>query len=481
MIEVKRDHSLNIPDIITPMTSEGTRNNPSGVNGTTAEQSKVAGIIEPIIKIGNFTALIGQISYMELTCQRVPSIHIVLDDVMGITQVLDAPNNDNLLQLQIIPATDNTYRKINLQFYITDSSIGDSQITLDGIYYAPRLYDNVMKAYGQISTYELFDSVSSEYGLGFSSNISDSSDVRWIYNPNHNVLELLGDQIDFSGANSSDVTTQDVHVFDWWIGWWNELNLVDVYNEYRDVVPDDKMKVWVESAVAKIASDEKSEAEEMLRMFTNAPHMTNSQIYMRDSYTPNTQIASATDINFEVYYMENIEQISTVVMDGDIKNNIRMAYEYGGEVFGEYDYLTRRACRNILYSKINGNCIDVVMRYPLFGYPKGSKVNVYWFDVNNHMTSEIQDEANKQLNSNIPVPDSLKMDDAKFIINKTISGQYYIIDTTLIYDYGHWEHKFTLGRPADQVQRIRDIAGSGEGAQGAQGAQTATVQGAQGA
>ena len=85
---------------------------------------------------------------------------------------------------------------------------------------------------------------------------------------------------------------------------------------------------------------------------------------------------------------------------------------------------------------------------------KGEKVNVYWYDINNPYSQDLQDKGNSTISSNIPLPESIKFQDSKMIINKTISGQYYIIDTELAYNAGVWSHKFRLGRYSDQVQRL---------------------------
>lgn len=451
MIEVRRDHHLELLEIRVPITNNGETG-----QGEVKQQTKVDGILAPLVRIGEYTIPSSLISYMSLTCHNIPKISIVVDDAMYITKILDSPSNDNRLQLQIIPAVSDTYRKINLMFYISDSVVEGASIMINGTYYIPGIYDSVIKAYGRISTYELFDSISEEYSLGFSSNVSGTQDVRWIYNPNQSIVELMDNQIEFSGADRSNISEQDIHVFDWWIGWWNELNLVDVYKEYNEILSDDQMQVWMESSRSVITAEEDKKTERMLKMFTNAPVMSSTQNYMLD-YTPTTVLPESTDLNLEVYIMDEISSTSTIVVDGDIKNNILARYEYGGEVFGEYDYLTRKACRKILYSKIMGNCIEVIMRAPLFGYIKGSKVNVYWYDINNHATGELQKRLNEQIESNIPLPDNIETAEMQGVINKTVSGQYYIVDTELEYDRGEWRHKFILSRSAKQIQKPSDV------------------------
>lgn len=445
MIEVKRDHNLELPQIVVPITNESGVLREPDAGDIKNQQTKVDGIVAPLIKINNITVHYTQVVSMHLTCSPIPRVDITVDDTMNIASTIDSPNSDNRVQVQIIPSVENTYKKINLVFFITDSSFDGSMLSVSGSYYVPKLYDSFMEAYGQISTYELFDTLSNQLSLGFSSNVSETGDLRWIYNPNRNVVDLMEEQISFAALGSEDVNDQDLHVFDWWIGWNNDINFVDVYQEYASIESEENIRVWIDAIQRKIGSDEESKPEMSMRMFTNMPTLGMSSIYIQE-YRPISLYPEASDINLDVFSMDDISKISTVIMDGDMKNNILMKYIYGGEVFGEYDYLTRRVCRNTLLSKVSGNTIEVTARIPMFGYTKGSKVNLYWFDINNFLTADAQVKMNEEIESNIPLPDSLRTKEADIIINKNVSGQYYIIDTELDYNRGSWEHRFKLGK-----------------------------------
>jgi hypothetical protein len=168
-------------------------------------------------------------------------------------------------------------------------------------------------------------------------------------------------------------------------------------------------------------------------------------------YTPIVNSYGATDRNFEIFRIDEQDRISTLIQDGDIRNDVFRSYEYGGELFGKYDYLTQCATRNMFLGKIYGQTIEVSSSLPILGLMKGGHVNLWWYDVNNYMTS---DADNNDINSNIPLPGNMKDEDNTFIINKTISGQYYILGTELEYSGIEWDCRFKLSRSADSIQRI---------------------------
>ena len=139
-----------------------------------------------------------------------------------------------------------------------------------------------------------------------------------------------------------------------------------------------------------------------------------------------------------------------------MKKNIVENYEYGGEIFGDFDYLTRRATRNMFIRKINSQVIEVKTKNPLLGLMKGGHINMLWYDTNNIIIDKyITDE----VESNIPVGDDFVIGDDKYKINKTISGQYYISNITYEYDGEQgWVTTYILSRSADMINRVNEPA-----------------------
>ena len=457
MISVKFDPRLVLPSIEVPITREPVSGEDN--NYQDRQQSKFDGIVAPLIKLNDYTVDPSQIMEMDLSLNNVPSIYVVISDTAGYFSTMSGPDKDCNIVLQILPRHENTYKKIHLSFRCTQIRIDGIRVIIKGVYSIPNCnwHETFMKPYGKISSYELFESIANMYQLGFASNISNTDDSRWIYNPNLNVIDFLNKEIQYSGSSRSTQHRQDPHVFEWWIDFRNYLHFIDMYQEYNDVIPDDSdyMHIWMDSKLNSISSDSIDVPEKTVAMFTNNPVMQLSELFMGSGYTPES-FTTDTDLNYEVFHMETLDNASTLIVDGDVDKNITSKYIYGGEVFGDYDYLTRKACRNIFLSKIYGNVINVPIDAPLLSLHKGYKVNVYWYDANQPFSSDIQEFNNNTLDSNIPLPDSIIYQDAKYIINKTYSGQYTILGERLRYTQGGiWNHTYKLSRPASKIQKIK--------------------------
>lgn len=440
MIEVKHDHKLQFPQIRVPMYNQDNDEGDQVIN-----QTELEGVLVPLLRFNNTVITFEQVDRMELTCNPVPKIEVWITDFLQIIRQFDQPGRDNILYLQILPPFDDAYKKIQLAFYIEDTDLQGNKVYLRGTYEAPGIFDSEMKPYGMLSTYDLFEQVSNDHQLGFCSNVDDSEDERYIYNPNKNMESFLDQEIVFAGNKP--------HVFTWWIDFWNNLNFVDLYQEYSEILSDEDMQLWL-SDTFKDAS-KPSEPYKQIAAFTNSPAFAASPTFI-PNYQPILNSGSPTDANFEVYSMEDQEASSTVIQDGDVQNDVKMSYKYGGEVFGDFDYLSQRACRDMYLSKINSNVIEIVCKYPLLGLMKGEHVNFWWYDMNNIALEGVDASS---INTNAPVPEDpngeLKNSDMTMILNKTVSGQYYIMDVKYAY-VGHrnWEVTYTLSRSAEEIQKL---------------------------
>lgn len=440
MIAVKHDHKLQFPTIEVPKYNES---DDEGVN--IAKQTNIEGVFVPLLRFNNITITFEMVNSMKLTCNPIPRIEVKITDFLGFIKIMDTPGLDNILYLQIIPPFDDAYKKIQLSFYVYHTEINDNEIMFYGTYYVPKLFDTVMKPYGIISTYDLFDKISNDYSLGFCSNVDNSPDERYIYNPNRPVTEFMEREIEFAGRKE--------HVFTWWIDFWNNINFVDLFDEYNNLCSDEDMQIWITNTF-KGTDNEENKPFKQIAAFSNNPAFISSPMYI-DDYKPISQSQLVTDCNFEVFSMDKLETSSTLIQDGDVHNDIFLRYQYGGEIFGDFDYLSQRACRNMFLNKIYSQCIEVTVHFPILGLIKGDHVNLWWYDIGNK-TAENLDTSSITSNTAIPDDTENKLGgEVSAIINKTISGQYYIVDIEFNYLGGmSWENKYILSRSAENIQRI---------------------------
>jgi len=442
-IIVKHDPKLAFPDISVPMYSEDA----ADPNSMDLKQTIVEGVLIPLFRYNNMTITFEMVSMMTLRCSTIPTISLVFIDHVGMVKALDMPGHDNILYLQILPPHDNTYKKVQLSFYITSVKIRGDKVSLSGVYYVPGLFDNIMKPYGMISTYDLFDRISKEYSLGLCSNIDGTNDDRYIYSPNDTAMGLLDSEIPFAGVDDKNKE----HVFTWWIDLWNNINLVDIYKEYTTIFGEDELQIWVGDNFNDSTGTDDLPPKTQIAAFSNHPVMSSSPMYIYD-YTPRLDANTGTDVVFEIYDMGDDDRKSSLIQDGDTGPMVFKKYIYGGEVYGSFDYLTRRATRGFFFDKMNEQTIEVTIHTPLIALMKGGHVNVWWYDMNNIYTEKID---RSDIKSNIPLPDNDTTDDTdSYTINKTVSGQYLITDIVYKYNNGVWDVRYTLCRSAESIQRI---------------------------
>jgi len=448
MIEVRFDPTLILPDIKMPIYSEDDEADPRGKefgsdgDTTVLKQTKVDGVMVPLVRMCNQTVFFSEIVDMHLYINQVPKLDITIEDQLGLIKNLDTPSWDNSLQLQIIPPFDGAYKKINLLFYVEQVNIKGSIISMSATYHIPNFWDHELKAYGEITTYEYMETVARNFGLGFASNVTSTDDKRYIYNPMMNIVSHIDKTVSYAHNNNKE------SIFDWWIDYWNNLVLVDKYTEYKEKVSDENLQIWVVDNTPSIGGDDNTQIPvKMIAAFNNHPILKNSQLFINE-YVPVYSSPGVTDQIFDTYSMDKLEQTTTLIENGDAKDNLQKSYIYGGEYYGDYDYLSRAAAKNMMLAKIDAQTIKVSIRIPTLGLVQGGKANLWWYDENNYVTGPITEAANEEISSNIELPDSVILDDSNgWVINKMISGQYYISEMSFRYHTQfQWSQEFLLSR-----------------------------------
>lgn len=448
---VKFDSSIEFPPIVDPLVSPTTEEVPGLAAVDSDKQTKITGIISPLIKLNRTTIEWSSVVSMSLTDRYFPKISLKINDSLGLQRMYDTPGADNRLQLQILPAFDNAYKKINLMFTITDIYFSDGNVYVEGSYNVPGWNNNFMKSFGYSSTYEFFEAVAHLLRMGFCSNIDSTEDKRWIYMANENVSSALLRETAFGGNK--------YQLLGCWIDYWNNINLVDLYERYNTV--DEDIKVWVQNnKLPNIDEDSNNTPQEIEAMISNHPNMRMNPLYS-DEYNIVSNfkgnVESGTDKVCEVYNMNTLDTDSSLVMDGNVKKSVVVKYNYLGEEFGDVDYLTNSVMRSSYLQKINSRQIEVKLHTPCLGLMKGGKVNLYIYEVNDFVKGEMLKKKDRR--SNIPLPENTDDDWLdEYIINTELSGQYYILECDYNYSNGGnlptWEQILLLSRKADDIEKL---------------------------
>ena len=452
---VKFDPEIEFDPIVDILYAPPTEvQSEDGIINRTVDQTKLTGVFAPLIRVNNQNINWSAVMSFELgTKLSVPYLNVTINDFMNICKTFDQPGADNILRLQILPQHDNTYKKINMNFYITDYQTPRNEtLSLTCIYMAPNLWNSELKSYGKISTYKFYETLAHECKLGFVSNISDTDDARYIYASNKSPRDMIP-KVFLEGGSEKII-------LDAWIDWRNNLVLADMYDRWNTIEND--IKYWTGMRMLNVEPNGPQQPEEIERIITNAlPYR------YRETYTNEYKIVNNTSKNSLLgtdkvvtsYSFDELESDDLLIEDGDIKNDIFKKFIYAGEYVGDYNYLKQMYCREAYMQKINSTMIKVTLDTPVMGLMKGEKVNVLWFDMNNFVASSTN-EADSGMNTNIPTLSDNTAYQDEYMLNKQVSGQYLIVEETLKFDNWSgspmWHLDLLLSRPSDQIFNYAD-------------------------
>lgn len=457
-ILVKSDPKLTKPEIVLPLTNSSKKEMGEEYikNQEEIQQTSIYGIVSPLIQINNITINFDEVQAFELSSIGVvPTVRIVCVNKNNFLSTLDRPDNDNELIVQIIPPFDNAYKKINLVFYINKIKNLGGNIEVSGIYKSPELFETQFECFGKINTYSLFNKVSNDTNLGFASNVVENDeDSRYIYCNNVNYKTLLSREA---------ISKNDRCIYDWWVDFWDYINLVDIYDRYTTIDVGEDMDIWISMQRSDITEGVEQIPHKVKAEINNHPISKTGDLYAETYKTynkPGKNVYEGSDKVYSIYAMDDSDYTDHLIQDGDIKKDIYKHYEYLGEVYGEYNYLLSQVEREAFMQKINTTSIEVTLNHPVISLYRGRKVDFIWY-INDSRYSEnisaLKDQGviNSEPVSNIPLNDNpggtyesnYKHKDGEFIIDKSVSGQYLITKYVLKYLGGHWKTILTLNRP----------------------------------
>lgn len=461
-IELKREPTIKHKDIYISMFSDTPENMDNDYSPTSAIQTKFYGILCPIIAINGLVIDMADItSFMLDGIPSVPTIELEFYDRNdSFKRFLDV-GTDNILQLQIIPPADDMYKKVNLDFYLYEFSADGGMYSCKGEYKLQALTDTRWKAMGEVSTYELMDKISLETGLGFASNVDVIEDKRYITASYTTYLDLMKEEISRALADGTQV-------YDWWIDFWDNLVICNLYDRIKSVDQDEDMQVWEQSNVGNITQGDESTYERSLALYTNAPGRETSNLYI-DSAEPYSNPVSqnkGNSVATTCWLEEKHEYISDCILDGDVEAdaNVFTKYEYLGEVYGSYNYLMAEKARELYMDKMLAETLVVHTTVPQLCLNKGSQVKVVWYE-NNSITQIRQDQIDglystyeEQISEIGWLKDFMpeKDENQPMLINLQISGQYTVLGQQIHFsgDSGTWDVYIKLTRPRETKPRI---------------------------
>jgi hypothetical protein len=382
---------------------------------------------------------------------------MIVEDKYKLVQNVDKPRQDNEVRIQILPRFEDAYKKINMTFHIASINVVGEFLSLTCTYKLPSFVSSRLESMGMIDTYSLFKKSAVETGLGFATNIVQGDDVRYVYCNNKSWQDILEEEIQNSG--------KDNQMLDWWIDYWNNLNLVDIYDRYTTIDKDDDMMIWIAGELKEMDVDNEVKPQKVVATVHNHPGHGNSELFVSNYVIrtePGIQSSMGSDKVYSIYEESLGEYKDYLIQDGDIHKDVFTKYEYLGECYGDYNYLLQRQIRGGLIQKMTSETIVITLNSPLLGIMRGHKLN-YMRYVNDDMienklkTLEEAGAIDRNVDGNIPLKEYEVEghQDGAYRLDKTVSGQYLVLGTEIVYDDG-WKYNITLTRPAVDTPDIKN-------------------------
>ena len=279
-ITVKYDPTIKIEEIVEPMYATSENECPED-RPAEVQQTKITGILSPLIKVNNILILWDKVTRFELTSKGfLPELSFTFRDDLGFTKSLDQPGNDNLVLIQILPPFEDAYKKINLRFFINDIRIKEDKVSIIASYNVPQLLQDKLQSYGKITTYDYLDTIAKECELGLASNLDGTEDERYIYLRNTNFVKSVENEIKRSGSESC--------ILDTWIDFHNYIILCDILERYNAI--ESEIKVWTAPTVIPDTENtgEPIQPKEEDAILSNAIAMRTTQLFINDYIVKNT-------------------------------------------------------------------------------------------------------------------------------------------------------------------------------------------------
>lgn len=468
VITVEFDNTLEKSEIVMALNNSskaeaGDQYSDGGL--TDKAQTSVFGIQVPLISINSTVIDAHAVVDFRLTSiGELPRLSMTVTDDLEIINNIDKPSFDNEVRVQILPKFDNAYKKIDLTFFISNIHVSGNLVTLSCVYKLSKLTSTQYRALGYLDTLQLFSSVAKETGLGFATNIGEMLDGRYTYCDNISMQDLLNREIEFANNTTA--------ICDWWVDFWDNINLVDIKDRYNNVDSEDELKIWVAGQINEVGANIPTEPNLMPAVLTTHPGFNNSELFVKEyeiSVKPNIQFSEGTDMIYSVYNMETGKQRDYLVQDGDVKNDIFYNFKYLGENYGTYEtnnYLVNGYLREAFLNKINSEIISVHLQSPLLALMRGHKVNFIRYITNTAIENKMSNmEADglidrENIESNIPLDNfeiEVNSGDGKFVLDKTSSGQYLILGVEILYSNNEWDYVLKLAKPASTKTNILTI------------------------
>ena len=461
----------------------------SGANNYDTE--KVAGIMYPIVQVNNKVITHEQIKKMVIKYDSfLPTIELQIEDVNNDIQATDIPGLNNIIRVIIVPAIDNTYKSISLEFKIQHFKVNEEIVNYYGTYRlitlttehtkeivypgcpnhsANRIGGNAEKMKGEVScipgpnkkpsTWEYLHVIAQECGLGFmaTDECKEIRDCMPRLMSNQSYPDFIEKHIKFGGLDEDSI-------FDCWIDLYGYLVLVNLsWILKNEDVTEDNLGIYSALGIQSTENNvPKQQIKLVNRTITNFAYMQNPSNMTFSFYrtiVDNSDLIFGTNISQYTFNLVGVnEENSNAVTQHDVKvvqDSIdgKRTGEYNVEKlknlvieFNELQINKQQIIREKYLSKHRQRKLEILLTRPNLGFQRGTLISVVIFENNPIVKTEIGDQL-PNLEEKVDNDEGhtlyyggendemeIKMNESMQVPNMALTGLYYIDGMRFEYD-----------------------------------------------
>ena len=448
-----------------------------GSHGAAQNDIKVEGILTPIIKVNNRVIDMSMITYFDLKYTGfVPEIEIAIDDSNNdMIKFADVPGLDNIITVVIIPPIEGVYKKISLNFYITDCDFIDGLAKYKGTlkflpFEATQLkqmkfhhpQNGCNAKYCQLppnahpTTFEFLHVIAEECGLGFAATdkTKEIKDDRYRLLSSEKFKDVIPKHIAMGGLDEHSF-------FDAWLDLYGYIVMVNVaWLMETEVYPD-----WLGITALFGVQGSDTNVPEMQsiyvhRTITNYNDFKVPNNLQFEEYTPisdpGTNFKNGTFNHYGMMGVSGSGNGDNAMSSYDIQQQENSAtgqknqndYMFETTSFSGFEMadmnpiLKQSLLREKFFEKIRSRMIVIKMTTPNLGLERGTLLNVNIYEYNPIKKQKIiadfpalaQDNSATIEEEAKPLLKEVTFDINQGIMNPAMSGMYYIDGMEFKYD-----------------------------------------------
>lgn len=465
----------------------------AGLSDPQQDTVKIDGINFPVLMINNTVIQNSDIIDMDLLfIGLLPKITVIVADDNYKKSEQDVPTlASNMITCIITMAGPITYKKISMNFYVTDflayEEDGQPVVKYEGEFYYKdfqKIYHKQIKAIegseaagNSLSTYEMLYAIAKETGLGFaaSDQAKEVQDNRYRICQSKNYAKFIQDEIEFSG-------TDETNFLDAWIDPFGYLVLVNVPYLFNTDVQTTELTIQALTGVTTSnTTTYQQDWEEMYRVLTNHPSAgkrTSLNFDAYKEYVNNNVTATGVAKHHITFGIKKDSSGSTEVNQFDTQLNDETSdgqqfadsytcfekWFFPGIEMGDSCILQQRSLRKSFFEKKKMRVLTLDLNQPNLGIQRGTLIYVMIFETNQVKKEALIDAmdtySNPTSTENSEKAKQAKIDTVKgangnadgALFNFALSDFYYVNGIELQYKDEQIYQKLYLIKKNDHVQ-----------------------------